>query len=162
MSMGATNLIIKVTVATQFVGLLNLLGLFVTLEPGYVLFMEPPTLIFQFLGSKIPHSQNPPKQKRVLLNRFLLIVKHEKQSVDITPSHKTRIDDRRMRDLWVILGRGVRRLRRIPLFDFIVKRIRGTHPRSLEHFPSRTHGGRRHGRRLGTTPCALKRAKQVS
>ena len=50
-----TNLIIKVTVAAHLIGLLNFLWLFVTLEPGDILFVKSPALIFQFFRRKIPN-----------------------------------------------------------------------------------------------------------
>jgi hypothetical protein len=52
------NLIIEVTITAHLISFLNLLGLFVALEPGYIFLMKPPTLIFELLCGIIPVINN--------------------------------------------------------------------------------------------------------
>lgn len=86
------NLIIEVTITTHLIRFLNFLGLFMALKPSDIFLMKPPTLIFELLRSIIPVINYDLEQGR-LLNRLLLIVEHEEQSINVASSYEVGIDD---------------------------------------------------------------------
>lgn len=72
-------LVVKEAIGALLEFLCDILGFFVPLEPGLVLLVKPPTLVFQRLSGQ------------VLLRRSLLVVKNVKQSVGVYPRVQPRV-----------------------------------------------------------------------